>query len=136
MVIDFTGTQSRKPAYDAAKQFQQPAIARTVDAARSCDRDLDSELRGGIERSLLALYFRTLVRVTRSQRGILVCRRVLDIAVDSDGAALHHAPDPGAGGLFDELANGDRVDSAVGLERQARLPIDRRDVVNDLDPLH
>ena len=43
MVVDFAASERRPiAARDAAKQLQQPAIARTVDAGRPRDRDLDA----------------------------------------------------------------------------------------------
>ena len=44
MVVDLAAAQHRKPAArDAAKQLQQPAIARAVDAGGPDDRHLDAE---------------------------------------------------------------------------------------------
>ena len=40
---------------------------------------------------------------------------------------------PARGGRLDDLPHGGRVHRAIGVVRQARLPVDRGDVVDDVD---
>ena len=44
----------------------------------------------------LAFELRLLIDVAGRERRVFVGRRMLDVAVDADGAAVHHAPRAGA----------------------------------------
>ena len=120
------------PVRDGAKQFQQTAIAGAVDAARAYDRQLDAVPRRRLAREPFALELRLLVDVARAQRRILVRRRMLDVAVDADRAAVDDARDAVARRRFDERAGGSSVHRAVFFVLQPRLPIDRGNVVDDV----
>ncbi len=136
MVVDFAASQHRKPAArDAAKQLQQPAIAGSVDAARPDDRHFDAEALAGLSREPLAFELRLLVDVAGVERRVLVGRRMLDVAVDADRAAVHDAVDARPRRGLDQLADRGRVHRAIGRRRDAGLPIDRGDVVDDVDAL-
>ena len=74
-----------------------------------------------LARQLFALELRDLVDVARLERRVFVGRRMLDVAVDADRAAVHDAPDARGGRGLDEPADGGRVDGPVGLGRNARL---------------
>jgi hypothetical protein len=60
---------------------------------------------------------------------------MLDIAVHANGAAMYQAPDARGCGRLDQIAHRSRVDGAIGRSRKSRLPVDRRDVIHDLDVL-
>ena len=61
---------------------------------------------------------------------------MLDIAVDAHRAAVHDALHSGAGGDFDEVTNGKRIDGAVNVCGQSGLAIHRCDVVDALHTGH
>ena len=86
------------PPGDAAKQLQEPAVPRSVDTARADDRQLDARAFGGGLGEPLAFELGDLVDVTRPKRRVLVRRRVLDVAVDADGAAVDDATRAAGGG--------------------------------------
>ena len=77
------------PSGDAAKQLQQAAIAGSVDAGRPRDDELDVPARRRVAADRFPLELRSLVVVTGPERGILVGRRMFDVAVDADRAAVH-----------------------------------------------
>ncbi len=60
---------------------------------------------------------------------------MLDVAVDADGAAVHDPPRARRPGRLDHRPHGGGVHRAVVLFTKGRLPVDRRDVVDDVDPL-
>jgi hypothetical protein len=84
-------------------------------------------------RQILSFELGDLVDVARRERGVFGRRRMLDIAVDADRAAVHDAGDAGARRRLDDRFHGGRVHRPVGLVGQARLPVHRRDVIDDLD---
>ena len=90
--------------------------------------------RAAASRALLAFDLRALIDVAGPERRVFVRRRMLDVAVDADRAAVHDAADAGPCRLLDELANGRGVDRAIGVGREAGLPVDRGDVIDDVDP--
>ena len=57
---------------------------------------------------------------------------MLDIAVDADGAAVHHAACAARRGGRDHGADGVRIDHTVGIAAETHLAVDRRDVVDDV----
>ncbi len=85
-------------------------------------------------RQALTFKLGDLILVARPERGVFVGRRMLDIPVDAHGAAVNHASHSGAGCSFDDVPNGRRVDRLVDLALDARLPVDRGEVIHDLDP--
>ncbi len=98
MVVDLAATEHRKPSpRNASKQLQQPPIAGTVDAARPRDRDLDAEPIACFARQPLTFELGDLIRIAGPERGVFVGRRMLDVSVDADGAAVNHASHAGAG---------------------------------------
>ena len=104
MVEDVAATQRHpSPPRDAAKQLQQPTVARAVDAGRPHDRHLDAVFDRSLPGQLFAFELGVLIDVTWPERRVFVGRRMLDVAVDTDGAAVHDAADAGLGGGRDEL---------------------------------
>ena len=136
MVVDFPAAQHRKAAHGVPEQLQESAVARTVDAARPDNRDLDAEPRRGRPRPLFPFDFRPLIDVARPERRVLVRRRMLDVAVHAHRTAVHDATHAGARRLLDEVSDRDGVDGSIRLVRQTGLSIERGDVVDDLDALH
>ena len=67
------------------------------------------------------------------ERRVFVRRRMLDVAVDTDSAAVHDALARRLRRRLDHRADGRRVHRAVLLVAQAGLPVDRGDVVDDVD---
>ena len=51
----------------------------------------------------LAFDFRDLIDVAGPQRRVFVRRRMLDVAMHADGAAMHDASDAGGRGGFDQM---------------------------------
>ena len=90
----------------------------------------------GLARQALPFELRLLVDVAGLQRRVLVRRRMLDVAVNADRAAVHDAPHAGARRRLDELADRRGVDCAIRLVRQPGLPVDRGDVIHDVDAGH
>ena len=87
-------------------------------------------------RQALAFQLGDLVGVARAERRVLVGRRVRDVAVHAHGAAVDDAPHAGPGGGLDEPPHRLRVHRAVRRLGQAGLPIEGRDVVDDVDAGH
>jgi len=58
---------------------------------------------------------------------------MLDVAVNADGAAVYDPTYSRLGGSSDELTDRGRVDGAVRLRRDARLPIHGGDVIDDVN---
>ena len=119
-------------AGDAAKQLQQPPVARPVDAGRPRDHDFDARARRRLAGDALPFELRLLVDVAGLERRVFVRRGMLDVAVHADGAAVHHAARAAARGGLDHGADGVRIDHTVGIAAETRLPVDRRDVVDDV----
>ena len=120
-------------AGDAAKQLEQPAIAGTVDARGPRDHDLDAGPRAASRAMRSPFELRVLIDVARPERRVFVRRRMLDVAVNADGAAVDDASRAAA------LARRSMtVPTAAALtaryssSRKPGLPIDRGDVVDDL----
>ncbi len=90
----------------------------------------------GLARDALAFDFRHLIDIAGPQRRIFVRRRMFDVAVHADRAAVHDAPNAGAGRGVDQIAHSGGVDRAIRRLRNAGLPVDGGDVVDDLDILH
>ena len=122
MVIDVAGCRACEPAAagDAAKQLQQAAIARTVDAGRPHDRHLDAGARRRLARQPLAFELRLLIDVARPERRVFVRRRMLDVAVDADRAAVHDAADAGARRPLRRAPRPHGVDGAIDARRRGR----------------
>src|SRR5262249_28252198 len=115
------------------KQLQQPAIAGTVNTRRSRDRHFDAQTPSGFAYQVLAFELGDLIDVARLQRRIFARGRTGDVAVDADGAAVDDAACAPARCGLDDLRRPARVDGAVDVVRDARLTVNRRDVVDDLD---
>ena len=58
---------------------------------------------------------------------------MLDVPVHAHGAAVHDASRASGGSSLDDRPHGRRVDRAVLGLRQAGLPVNRGDVIDDLD---
>ena len=80
----------------------------------------------------LPFELRLLVHVAGPERRIFIRRRVLDVAVDADGAAMDDPPRAAGFRRFDHRPHGRRVDRSILVVGEARLPIDRGDVIDDL----
>ena len=80
--------------------------------------------------------FGLLIQIARLQRRILIGRRMLDIAVNADGAAMHHAAHAAVCRDLDNAARRFGIDGAILGRSQPRLPVERGDVVDDLDAAH
>src|SRR5688572_33462755 len=107
MIKDVAGAQyDKSPAGDAAKELQQPAVSRAVDAGRPRNRDRQARSSGRFAGDLLALHLRDLIDVSRPERCVLVRRWMFDVSMDADGAAMHEALDAGRSGRFDQMADG------------------------------
>ena len=63
-----------------------------------------AEPGAGVARQPLAFELGDLIDVARHERRILVGRRMLDVAVDADRAAVHDAADAGARRRLDDVA--------------------------------
>src|SRR5262245_64882192 len=100
MVIDSAAAQNRKALERIAEQLQQPHIARTIDAAGTDNRHLDSKTCRRLPRASLSVDFRNLINVARLERRVFVRRGVLDVAVNADRAAMHHAGHAGTSGAL------------------------------------
>ena len=97
MIEDLARSEHEEPpAGNAAKQLEQPAIARSVDAGGPRDHDLHASASRGFARSAFAFELRDLIDVAGLQRRVLVRRRMFDVAVHTDSAAvddpLHAGP--------------------------------------------
>ena len=57
---------------------------------------------------------------------------MVDVPVDTDRAAVHHASRTGAGGRLHDRADGGGIHGAVLLVAKTCLPVDGRDVIDDL----
>jgi hypothetical protein len=133
MVVDLPVSQDRKATEHVSKQLEQTPIAGPIDAARPGDHQLHTTPIRGLSRQLLAFELRDLVDVARFERCVFVCRGMVHVAVDANRAAVHHSSNAGSGRGFDEMADGGAVHRAVGLGRDARRTVNRRDVVHDVD---
>ena len=134
MVPDVAAAEDDEAApRDAAKELQQPPIAGAVDPGRPHHHELDAGVRGRAPRHALPFELRLLVDVTRAQGRILVGRRVGDVAVDADGAAVDDALDAGRAGGFDQGADRGRVDRAIEAVVESSGAVQRGDVVDDVD---
>jgi hypothetical protein len=60
---------------------------------------------------------------------------MVHVAVHADRAAVHDAPDAGVRRGFDELPDRCRVDGPISVGRDARRPVDGREVIHDGDAL-
>jgi hypothetical protein len=58
---------------------------------------------------------------------------MLDVPVDTHSAAVHDAFPAGGGSSFDYRPHGRRVDRPVSRLGQAGLPVDRGDVIDNVD---
>jgi hypothetical protein len=135
MVMDLAAAE-RDPltARHASEQFQQASIARAIDPGRPRDGHLHTGTCGRLAGNALRFELGLLIDVAGLERRIFAGGRTFDVAVDADRAAVNHSSNPAAGRCFDQRADGCGVDRAVGFGRQAGLTVDRRDVVNDVDP--
>ena len=121
---------------DAAKQLQKPAIAGAVDPGRAHDHQLDAAVTRPIAGALLAFELRDLIDVARPERRVLVGRRMLDVAVHANGAAVHDAADAGPRAGVDDRPWRFGVHLSISRLGQARLPVERGDVVDDVHAVH
>ena len=97
MIKDVPGAQHDKsPARHAAKELQQPAIARAVDAGRARDGHRQARALRRFARDALPFDLRHLINIAGPQRRVLVRRRMLDVAVHADRAAMHDPAHAGA----------------------------------------
>ena len=87
--------------------------------------------------ALLAFELRDLIDVAGSERRVLVGRRMLDVAVHADRAAVHDAPDAGPGARARRWRPGASAFTlSVRRLGQARLPVEGGDVVDHVDAVH
>src|SRR5262249_38468563 len=86
-----------------------------------------------VARASLPFDLRHLVDIPRRERRILVRGRMLDVAVDADGAAVDDAPHARPGGGLDQLSDRRPVDLVIDAVWKARLPVQRGDVVDAVD---
>ena len=97
MVIDFAA--ARASASGAARRRETASAAgdRRDRRCRSAATIVTSMpvRAAGLPRQLLAFELGLLVDVAGTERRVLVRRRMLDVAVHADGAAVHDAPHPG-----------------------------------------
>ena len=91
---------------------------------------------GGFASDALPFDLRLLINVAGPQGRIFVRRWMLDVAMHADGAAVHDAANAGAGRGVDQIADRGGVHGAVRRLRNAGLPVDGGDVVDDVDILH
>jgi len=83
--------------------------------------------------NLFTFQFCALIDIARLQRCVFVGRRMFDVTVDADGAAVHDALDTRSRGRFDNFADGCGIYCAIARRRDAGLPINRRDVIDNVD---
>ena len=136
MIEDAAAAEDHEAAPgDAPEQLQQSPIAGPVNPARPRDDDFNAGPRPRGARDGLPFHLRPLIHVARPERRVLVRRRALDVAVHADRAAMDDAPHAGRRGRFDDRADRFRVDGVIRAFRKSCLPIQRRDVVDDVDGL-
>jgi len=136
MVVDFAATQHWKAsARNTTEQLEQSSIARTIDARRSDDRHFDAGSSAGFSRDLLPFELRVLIDVARAQRRIFVRRRMFDVSVHADGAAMHNPFCASPRGGFNDFADGDRIHGAIRRRRDSGLTVNCRNVIDDVDVL-
>ena len=121
------------PAGDAAKELQQAPVARSVNARRPHDRQLDFRLARRRLGQALPLQLGDLIDVPRAKRRALRRRRTLDVAVHADGAAVDDATGAGSRRGAHDPASRLGVDAAIRRLGQSRLTIERGDVIDDFD---
>ena len=137
VVVVPSAAQHHEPAArDLAEDLEQPPIARPVDARRPRDHQLDAGARRGLAPHLLAKQLAVLIHVAWLERRVFVGRRMLDVAMHADGAAMDDTPAALLGRHVDERGDGVGIDVAIGRRRQARFAIERADVVDDVDAGH
>ena len=91
-------------------------------------------LRRRLARDALPFELRDLIDVAGLERRVLVRGRMLDVAVDTDRAAVDDAPGAGARPrLRSTVRTAAALTGAVLVVAQTGLPIDRGDVIDDLD---
>ena len=78
-------------AREAAEHLEEARVARTVDADRPRDDDVEARSRPELARQLLGFELGLLVDVAGIERRVLVGRRIGDVAVHAAGAAMHDA---------------------------------------------
>ena len=106
MVIDFAVSEGNPPTMrHTAEEFEQTSIAGSVNTARSYHRDFNAAARSGFARQAFPFKLRLLVDITRLERRVLVRRRVRDVAVDPDSAAVDDAAHAGTCGRVDDLSD-------------------------------
>ena len=136
MVVDLAAARASESGRARRRETASAAADRRVRRCRSAARSTTSmpSARAGFARQPLAFELGVLVDVAGLERRVFVGRRMLDVAVDADRAAVHHAPDAGARPRprrASPTAVG--VDGAVGVRRKPGLPVDRGDVIDDVD---
>jgi hypothetical protein len=89
-------------------------------------------VRSACARDAFALELGLLVDVAWTERRVLVRRRMLDVAVYADGAAVDDAARPRRSRRIDDRSPGLRVHRAVDLVGETCLAVERGDVVDDL----
>ena len=134
VVVDAAAAQhDEAPPRHAAEQFQQAAIARAVNPRWSGNDDVDAGRGSGVSRNPLPFQLGLLIDVPGTERRVFCRRRMLDIAVNADRAAVHDPPHAARGGSLDHVPDGGRVDGAIFLVAQPRLSVNGGDVEDDLD---
>ena len=96
-----TPEHRKTSAGDAAKHLQEARIARTVDANRPRDHDVEAAGAAVVRGEQLRVELGALIDVPGRERRVLVCRRRLDVAVDAAGAAVDDTPDAGGARRFE-----------------------------------
>jgi hypothetical protein len=119
-------------ARDPAEQLQETTIAGTIDAGRPRNDDVDSRVARGFACDDLSFELRLLLNVAGPERRVFIRRRALDVAVDTDGAAVDDPPGTACLRRFDHRPHGRRVDRSILVAGKARLPVDRGNVIDDL----
>ena len=87
----------------------------------------------GLAGRLFTFELGLLIDVPRPQRRILVGGRMFDVTVDADRTAMDDSPDPAGRGREDDGPHRGGVHRAVLLVAQSGLPVDGRDVIDDVD---
>ena len=123
-------------ALDAAKQLEKAQVAGAVDAGRPEDRDGQAALGHVARGDPLAFELGFLIRIARRERRILGRRRLLDVAVHADRAAMHEAADACLDRRIEQVLHRRSVDLPEQPGLDPLLPVQRSDMINQIDAAH